>query len=128
MRREMKLRREPVVDGHDGEARLQQAGEQRRRERFLAARAEAAAVDIDHQRRRRGGRRLPQIEHIALVRAVFFVGEVGCGQARALGLFLGSGGAGAKQDEGQQQADGAQALAVLGAHRGLHIVGDLGFQ
>jgi hypothetical protein len=26
---------------------------------------------------------------------------------------------------GQQQADGAQTLAVLGAHRGLHVFGDL---
>jgi hypothetical protein len=29
---------------------------------------------------------------------------------------------------GQQQADGAQALAVLGAHGGLHVFGDLVFE
>src|SRR5256885_6483640 len=29
---------------------------------------------------------------------------------------------------GQQQADGAQAFAVLGAHGGLHVFGDLGLE
>ena len=28
-------------------------------------------------------------------------------------------------ERGEQQADGAQALGVLGAHRGLHVFGDL---
>src|SRR5438034_6546004 len=69
--------REPVVDGSNRDTGIAPALELGGSEDALVALPEPAAVDEDQQRRRAAGASrlsLPEVEHVALVRAVRHVG------------------------------------------------------
>ncbi|OPZ11826.1 MAG: hypothetical protein BWZ10_02156 [candidate division BRC1 bacterium ADurb.BinA364] len=69
--------REPVIDRSGVDACSAQCLEEQGGNAFLVSGAEAAAMDKDEQRRRFLDIRLPEIEHVALMRAIRYSGEGG---------------------------------------------------
>ncbi len=81
---------EAIVDRHEGYASLETALDHVAADAVLAAVHKAAAVDLDDERRGRSRGREPEIEFVALVRAVADVGVRGRGALRAGGARAGA--------------------------------------